>query len=107
MEQLTRLGEKVLDAVIEKTGFETLIILLVAALFAFLYHRERVINKELTTMLLSHSETHAGKFVDVVTSGIETDNRLASAINQLTVSIETIREKIDRIVGSNLPNRRR
>lgn len=107
MEQIARFAEKLVDVILTEGGFVALIIFLGLCWFAYLYFVERARNRELTNMMLDHSRNHADRFVDVVTGGIEADNRLALTISQLTSIISDIKSRLDVMTDSNKPTRRR
>ena len=98
METIGRFFEKLVDIMLSQGGFGGVLLFLGLCVFVFLYVRERSRNVELTNVILASSEKHADKFVEVVTSGIETDTKLASTISQLTDTIADIKHKLDRIV---------
>lgn len=107
MEQVARFAEKLVDVVLTEGGFVAFIIFLGLCWFAYLYFVERARNRELTNMMLEHSRNHADRFVDVVTDGVEADNRLALTISQLTAIITDIKVRLDTMTESNKPTRRR
>lgn len=104
MEQLGRVAEKLIDIILGQAGFGGMLIFLGLCFFVFMYFREKGRNKELTNLILEHSEKHSDKFVDIVTDGIEADNRLALTISQLTSTITDIKQKLDLMVSSHAGN---
>jgi len=88
-------ASKLVDIVLVEGGFATLLVFLGLAFFAALYFREKDRNRELTDTILKYSEKHTEKFVDVVTTGIEADNRLAITIGHLSATINDIKMRLD------------
>lgn len=107
MEQTARFAERLVDIVLNEGGFMALLVFLGLCYFAYLYFAEKRRNRELTNMILDNSKSHADKFVDVVTNGIEADNRLALTISQLTSIITDIKARLDNLAESSKPTRRR
>lgn len=106
MEHLAQIAEKIIDALLRDAGPSTIVVFLVACLFAYMYFREKIRNNELTDVILMHSERHANKFVDVVTDGIEAEHKLAITMSQLASSITDIKHRLDTLVDLVRPDRR-
>lgn len=107
MHDFKGLAEKLVDIVFSSAGFGALILFLGLTLFVYLYMREKARNRELTDLLLTHTQNHTTRYVEVVTDGIETDNRLTVAINQLSTSISEIRAKLEVLANLSGASQRR
>ena len=107
MDSMNHLIERVLTAILDGAGLAALVIFLVGGFFAFLYFRERNRNRQLTDIIITNSEKHADRFVSVVTTGIEADNKLAQSISQLATTIADVKTKMDSLTGKGQTVRRR